>query len=86
MKHTPHDMLRKGWRAAKGKLVPAARRGATAITTDTTLRLARFFGTSAEVWMNLQALYDLESAKDRLEEYVEREVTPYLSLRQTAVA
>jgi addiction module HigA family antidote len=59
--------------------------GKRSITADTALRLARFFGTSAEVWMNLQALYDLESAKDRLEESVEREVTPYLSLRQAGL-
>ncbi len=59
--------------------------GKRAITADTALRLARFFGTSAEVWMNLQTLYDLESAKDRLEECVEREVTPYLSLRQAGL-
>jgi addiction module HigA family antidote len=42
--------------------------GKRAITADTALRLARFFGTSAEVWMNLQALCDLESIKDRAEE------------------
>ncbi len=51
--------------------------GKRAITADTALRLARFFGTSAEVWMNLQALYDLELAKDLLEEAVAREVIPY---------
>jgi addiction module HigA family antidote len=56
--------------------------GKRAITADTALRLARFFGTSAEVWMNLQALYDLEQARDLLEEAVEREVTPYNQLRQ----
>jgi addiction module HigA family antidote len=56
--------------------------GKRAITADTALRLARFFGTSAEVWMNLQALYDLELAKDLLEESVAREVTPYNQLRQ----
>jgi addiction module HigA family antidote len=52
--------------------------GKRSITADTALRLARFFGTSAEVWMNLQAHYDLERARDTLEEAVEREVTPYL--------
>jgi addiction module HigA family antidote len=56
--------------------------GKRAVTADTALRLARFFGTSAEVWMNLQALYDLELAKDLLEESVAREVTPYRELRQ----
>jgi len=56
--------------------------GKRSITADTALRLARFFGTSPEVWMNLQAHYDLELAKDALEEAVMREVTPYLDLRQ----
>jgi addiction module HigA family antidote len=56
--------------------------GKRSITADTALRLARFFGTSPEVWMNLQAHYDLELARDALEEIVTREVTPYLDLRQ----
>jgi addiction module HigA family antidote len=34
--------------------------GQTAITTDTALRLARFFRTSPELWMNMQAGYDLK--------------------------
>jgi antitoxin HigA-1 len=50
--------------------------GKRAITADTALRLAQFFGTSAEVWMNLQAHYDLEVARDELEERVAKEVTP----------
>lgn len=37
-----------------------------AISADTALRLARFFGTSAEFWMNLQAHYDLETQKSKL--------------------
>ena len=57
-----------------------------AITADTALRLARFFGTSAEVWMNLQAHYDLEVARDELEDRVEREVVPYVNPRQVRVA
>jgi addiction module HigA family antidote len=51
--------------------------GRRAITADTALRLGRFFGTSAEVWMNLQAHYELEAARDELEEQVAQEVTPY---------
>jgi antitoxin HigA-1 len=51
--------------------------GKRAITADTALRLARFFGTSPEVWMNLQAHYDLEVARDDLDERVEREVVPF---------
>jgi len=37
-----------------------------AITADTALRLARFFGTSAQFWMNMQASYDLRQAENQL--------------------
>ena len=37
--------------------------GARAITADTALRLARYFGTSAEFWMNLQQIYELRLAE-----------------------
>jgi addiction module HigA family antidote len=36
----------------------------TPITADTALRLARYFGTSAEFWMGMQAQYELERAQD----------------------
>jgi antitoxin HigA-1 len=45
-----------------------------AITGDTALRLARYFGTSPEFWMNLQARYDLELAKDKKAEEIERTI------------
>ena len=48
-----------------------------AITAETALRLGRFFGTSPDYWMNLQAHYDLEIAKDKLAETIEKEVLPY---------
>ena len=38
----------------------------TAVTADTALRLARYFGTSATFWMGMQAQYDLERAEDDL--------------------
>lgn len=38
-------------------------KGERAITADTALRLARFFGTSAEMWLGLQANYDLRVAR-----------------------
>ena len=38
--------------------------GKRGITADTALRLARYFGTSAEVWMGLQADYDLQIERD----------------------
>jgi len=40
--------------------------GKRAITADTALRLARYFGTSEAFWMGLQADYDLEEARNRL--------------------
>ncbi len=40
--------------------------GNRAVSADTALRLSRFFGTSAQFWLNLQARYDLETERDRL--------------------
>jgi addiction module HigA family antidote len=54
--------------------------GKRAVTADTALRLARYFGTSANVWMRLQARYDLEVAEAELAERVEREVKVRQSL------
>jgi addiction module HigA family antidote len=51
--------------------------GKRAITADTALRLARFFGTDAQSWMNLQAHYELEKARDSAEELIIRKVQPY---------
>jgi len=47
------------------------------ITPDTALRLARFFGNSAEFWMNLQNKFDLEVAKDTLAKKIDAEVELY---------
>ena len=41
-------------------------RAQTAVTADTALRLARYFGTSPAFWMGMQAQYDLERAEDEL--------------------
>ena len=51
-----------------------AKRG---ITADTALRLSRFFGNSAQFWMNLQTRYELESARDLLASSIDQEVRPY---------
>lgn len=61
--------------------VPANRIGAIlkgqrGITGDTALRLARYFGTSAQMWMNLQAKHDLAVAEDAAWKQIEREVLP----------
>lgn len=48
--------------------------GKRAVTADTALRLARYFGTSEGFWMGLQADYELEEARDRLGKRLELEV------------
>jgi len=48
--------------------------GQRAITVDTAMRLARYFGTSAKVWLQLQVRYDLEVAERDLSERIQREV------------
>ena len=69
------------YRLAKSIGVPQRRvdeicAGKRAITADTALRLACFFGTDAQSWMNLQAGYDLETAEAVLAERIKREVKP----------
>ena len=49
--------------------------GKRAITADTAMRLGRYFGTSAQLWMNLQTAYDLDVAAASAER-IEREVIP----------
>jgi addiction module HigA family antidote len=50
--------------------------GTRAITADTALRLGRFFGTSPEFWMNLQASYELRRQRRRSGDRYEREIVP----------
>ena len=51
-------------------------RGRRSITADTALRLARYFGTDAQFWLNLQSHYDLELAADQLGATIEEQVRP----------
>lgn len=46
--------------------------GTRSITGDTALRLAHFFGTSAQFWLNLQSLYDLRRAQARAGKSIQR--------------
>jgi addiction module HigA family antidote len=67
------------YRLAKGLSVPARRineivHGTRAVTADTALRLARFFGTTERFWLNLQTGYDLEVERDRLKARLTKEV------------
>jgi addiction module HigA family antidote len=50
------------------------------VTADTALRLARFFGTSAEMWAGLQADYDLRLARHDKARVIERDVEPLVTL------
>ena len=67
------------YRLAKDISVPARRineivHGKRAITADTALRLSRYFNLSDRFWLNLQARYDLEVEKDKLNGRIEAEV------------
>ena len=67
------------YRVAKGIGVPPRRineivLGKRAVSADTALRLARFFGTSARFWLNLQIAYDLDVETDRLARRLAKEV------------
>ena len=51
--------------------------GQRAITADTAIRLARFFGTSSEFWLNLQRDYDLKTTLKSVGKKIARDVQPY---------
>ena len=70
------------YRLAKDINVPARRineivLGKRAISSDTALRLSRYFGLSERFWINLQTRYDLEKEKDKLQDRLEKEVLVY---------
>ena len=50
--------------------------GTRGITAETALRLGHYFGTSSEMWINLQARYDLEVARDAFEAKIRKEIKP----------
>lgn len=67
------------YRLAKDISVPARRineivHGKRSVTADTALRLGRYFGTSAQFWMNLQDHFDLEVQMDRIGDRLDKEV------------
>jgi len=86
---TPGDILRHEFMTPLGLSmtalaivlrVPLSRihgivRGTRGITPDTALRLSRYFGTSAQFWLNLQMQYDLRRACDGSK--IDQEITPY---------
>ena len=67
------------YRLAKDLSVPPRRineivLGKRSISAETALRLARYFGTTEQFWLNLQIRYDLEVEKDKLGDRLNREV------------
>ena len=67
------------YRLAKDINVPARRineivHGTRSVSADTALRLSRYFNLSERFWLNLQARYDLEVEKDKLDNRIETEV------------
>lgn len=52
-------------------------KGTRSVSGDVALRLARFFGTSAQVWMGLQAQYDLDQAEEKVGREIEKNVRPW---------
>jgi addiction module HigA family antidote len=61
-------------------------RGKRAITADTALRLARYFGTTPQFWMNLQTNYDLELAQDARGSEIADRIRPHRALERIATA
>ena len=75
----PMELTR--YKVAKGTGVAQRRideicAGSRAVTADTALRLGRFFAIDPQVWLNLQAQYDLEVAERESRRRIDREVTP----------
>jgi antitoxin HigA-1 len=79
------------YRVARDIGVPPLRisqivRGRRSITADTAMRLARYFSTSAAVWLRLQARYDLEVAEAKMTNRINREVKAFHAERSGGVA
>lgn len=55
--------------------------GKRAVSADTALRLARYFGTSPQFWLNLQSRYDLDLEQDKLGARLRTEVRVYAAAR-----
>ena len=82
LKETLDDLGMSMNRLAQELRVPANRisaivAGQRAITGETALRLGRYFDTTPDYWINLQARYDLEAARDAWESRIASEVTPH---------
>lgn len=72
------------YRLAKEIGVPPRRineivHGTRAVSADTAIRLARYFGTSERFWLNLQTQWDLDTELDRIGNRIAKEITPRAS-------
>ena len=81
LKETLEDLGLSMNRLSREIHVPANRissivAGKRAVTGETALRLARYLGTTPEYWLNMQARYDLETARDKWEDHVQSEIRP----------
>lgn len=77
------------YRLAKDISVPARRineivHGLRSISTDTALRLSRYFGLAERFWLNLQTHYDIEVAKDKSAGRLEQEVKVLINEKRSA--
>ena len=77
------------YRLAKDISVPPRRineiiHGTRSVSTDTALRLSRYFGLSERFWLNVQTRYDIETEKDKLEGRIEKEVKIRTTEKQSA--
>ena len=59
--------------------------GRRSVTTDTALRLGRYFGMTPEFWINLQTRYDLDVAERTTRRQIEREIEPHAALDATVI-
>jgi addiction module HigA family antidote len=81
LRETLDDMGISMNRLAQALHVPANRvssivAGHRSITGETALRLARYFNTTPDYWINMQAQYDLETARDEWDARIQSEVRP----------
>ena len=81
LKETLEDLGLSMNRLAQEIRVPANRisgivAGQRSITGETALRLGRYFGTTPDYWINMQARYDLETARDTFESRIQSEIRP----------
>ncbi len=72
------------YRLAQGLHVPIGRiadivKGKRGVSADTALRLARYFGTTAQFWLNLQSKFELEKAELTKGETIQQDVVPLVA-------